>query len=108
METPDPVRQCETHEECLALYRTIPDEQKQPALAFLRERLSAEAEEIRRIHRANPESWWAVGHFGPGMAIRNALRSAGFGETYFHIANMDDIYIQLIEDSLGLVAEPEG
>ena len=105
MDTPDQMRQCETHEECLALYRSIPDEQKAPALAFLRDMLSLDGEEIRRHHAANPERWWAAGHFGRGMAIRNALRTAGFGETYFHIANLDDIYIGLVEESLGLGAQ---
>ena len=39
------------------------------------------------------------------MWIRNALRTAGFGETYFHIANLDDIVYELIEEALGLGAE---
>jgi hypothetical protein len=105
MDNPDPVRQCESLEECQVLYQSIPDQQKAPALAFLRDRLSTQAEEIRRRHAANPDTWWAIGHFGWGMAIRNALRTAGFGETYFHIANLDDIVYALIEEALGLGAE---
>jgi len=89
-------------EECRALYLAIPEEQKAPAITFLRDRLAAEAEEIRRRHRANPDTWWAAGHFGWGMAVRNVLRAAGFGETYFHIANLDDIVYELIEEAFGL------
>jgi len=36
------------------------------------------------------------------MAVRNVLRAAGFGETYFHIANLDDIVYELIEEAFGL------
>ena len=104
MDRPDP-RQCEFLEECRVLYRAIPEDQKAPALAFLRDLLSTDATEIRRRHMANPDTWWAGEHFFWGMTIRNALRTAGFGETYFHILNLDDIYIQLIEEALGLGAE---
>ena len=105
MNSPDPPQQCDSLEECRALYLAIPEEQKAPAIAFLRDRLATEAEEIRRRYRANPDTWWAAGHFGWGMWIRNALRTAGFGETYFHIANLDDIVYELIEEALGLGAE---
>ncbi len=108
IDSPDPVRQCATLEECRALYLALPREQKEPALAFLRERLCREAEEIRRCQRANPETWWAAGHIRWGMAVRNALRTAGFDETYFQILNLDDIYIQLIEEALGLGTGAEG
>ena len=108
MATPEHLKQCDTREECQALYASIPVEQKGPALAFLRDYLARDAEEIRQRHRDNSTAWWAGGHFGWGMWIRNGLRTAGFGETYFHIANLDDIYIQLIEEPLGLSAQPEG
>lgn len=35
-------------------------------------------------------------HFEYGMAVRNELRSAGFGEEYFGIENLDFIYMQLL------------
>lgn len=96
------LRQCDSHEECLALYAAIPAERKAPALAFLREMLSAEAADLRVRHAADPAQWWAEGHFGWGMWVRNQLRAAGFGEEYFHIANLDDIVYALVEESLGL------
>lgn len=97
------LRQCESREECLALYAAIPDDWKAQALAFLRRLLAEQAGDLRRRHARDQEKWWAEGHFGWGMGVRNQLRSAGFGEDYFHVANLDDIYIQLIEEALGFI-----
>lgn len=36
-------------------------------------------------------------HHGWGTAIRNLLRTEGFGEEYFDVWNLDDYYTQLVE-----------
>ena len=96
------LRQCESLEECQALYASIPAEKKAPALEHLRNRLSGQEEDLRARHAADPKTWWAAGHFGWGMRVRNWLREAGFGEDYFHIVNLDDIYVQAVEEALDL------
>lgn len=43
-------------------------------------------------------------HFGFGMAVRNLLRKEGFGEDYFGIENLDDVYVPLLEMAVGFDA----
>lgn len=44
--------------------------------------------------------WPAAYHFGWGMGMRNALRRNGFGEREFGIQNLDNIYIELVEEAV--------
>lgn len=39
-------------------------------------------------------------HFTFGMSIRNWLRNNGFGEVQMKVHNLDDIYINLLEDAV--------
>lgn len=83
------------------LYESIPQEKKDPAIEFFRTRLSDEVkEQIRGAMRIDITSWFAVGHFTWGMSARNSLRDAGFCEGYFGIENLDDIYVEIIEDAV--------
>lgn len=42
-------------------------------------------------------------HFmGGGMFIRNHMRDGGYGEEYFEIENIDDVYIDIIETAVEL------
>ena len=66
------------------------------AVQFLREHLSADVQ--AQIREAIPtEAWPAAYHTFWGMGIRNALREAGYGEGPFGIANLDNIYVELVE-----------
>jgi hypothetical protein len=58
------------------------------------ERLKAQAS-------VDPE-WWTAHHFGGMMAVRNALRSNGFGEKEFGIENWDDYAVGIVELALGV------
>lgn len=50
----------------------------------------------------DPEKWYVIDrwHFTGGMAIRNHMRSNGFGEKELGVSNLDDIYIEIIEEAL--------
>lgn len=96
-----PPQLCHMPEECEAAYRVIPEDAKAPALAALKEALSSVEEDIRVSYREHPSDWWK-GHKLMGIALRNLLRSRGFGEEYFGVHNLDDIYVHLIQDALGL------
>lgn len=70
----------------------------------------------------DPDEWWAACggervvdkdgrsyadfphpfHFREGMSIRNLLRMNGYGERELGVDNLDDVYIGLIEEALGL------
>jgi hypothetical protein len=69
------------------------------AVAFLRAHFSAET--AAQIRDAMPTEDWPAGyHTFWGMGVRNALRSAGFGEREFAIGNLDNIYVQLVEEAV--------
>lgn len=59
-------------------------------------------EQIRRLmlHQdpEEPSSWMSPFHFTAGMAIRNLLRDAGFGEKEMGVTNLDNIYVELVEE----------
>jgi hypothetical protein len=100
--SPDQGTLCHLPEECEAAYRAIPEEAKTPALAALKDALTPVEADIRLAHQARPSDWWK-GHTLMGIALRNLLRSKGFGEEYFGVHNLDDIYVYLIQDALGLI-----
>ena len=93
---------CHTETECEQLYAGISDELKSPALAMLHTELNSVLAEIKNAYRADPKGWYIPYHFGWGMAVRNLLRAKGFGENYFKIHNLDDIYASLVEEALEL------
>jgi len=83
-------------------YNVIPPEVKAPALSLLAELLEPVAAEIRNDYAADAENWWKHGHFHFGLAVRNQLRRKGYDADYFGIANLDDIYVFLVEEALKL------
>lgn len=88
---------CENREDEATLYADLDSAKRDAAIACLRIELVGVSVEIREAIDKNPEGWCAHYHFGWGMEVRNRLRRAGFGEDAFNIANLDDIYVPLIE-----------
>jgi hypothetical protein len=99
---------CHTNAECIQMYQGLSPELKSPALAMLREELSSVHVEIKMAYDADPSGWYVGYHFGWGMSVRNLLRRKGFGEDYFKVHNLDDIYVLLVEDALKLAVKTEG
>jgi len=87
------------HERIIAEYSS---EKIEPAVAFLRQHLAAVAVDVREAIRKDPEHWITPYHFGWGMGVRNALRTAGFDEAYWPIWNLDDLYVALVERALAV------
>lgn len=70
------------------------------AVTFLRGLLGEDGRaRVRKRMRTSPGTWWMDIHFGAGMATRNRLRDAGFGEKRFDIDNLDNIYVALLEEA---------
>lgn len=70
--------------------------------------MSAEtAEEIRDLQAADPETWWAMHHFGMGMHVRNLLREVIKDDELPPVEyddecsyqNWDDYYIPVLEEA---------
>jgi hypothetical protein len=93
---------CHTDEECVQMYSDLSPELKAPALAMLVTELAPVREEIASAYRDDPDGWHVPFHFSWGMAVRNLLRSKEFGEKYFGVHNLDDIYVPLVEEALQL------
>jgi hypothetical protein len=72
-----------------------------PAVRFLRKELPTDVQvQIRGKIEANDGEWpWAY-HQVWGMSIRNLLRTNGFGEREFGIANLDNVYVELVEQAV--------
>lgn len=87
--------------ECREFYLKIPKEKRDAAIAWIRSDLPEDTkDEIEQAIKEGPEEWFAKHHFFWGMAMRNALRTAGFGEEFFEIQNLDDCYVELVEDAI--------
>lgn len=106
-QSPEAIAQCVCHtdEECVQMYAELPAEVKAPALAMLAEELAPARKEILSAYKADPKGWAAPYHFFWGMSVRNLLRDKGFGEGHFHVHNLDDIYIPLVEEALKLAQQ---
>ena len=63
--------------------------------------------EIRAQIKADPDGWSVPYHFGWGMGIRNALRTAGFRESQLGVRNLDNVYVELVELALKEDGEDE-
>lgn len=99
-----------TRAEEQAIFEALTDELKAPALKMLREHFECACpEEEKPIFLEAlkgglltlPLRW----HFSGGMSIRNRLRDARFGEKYFGVENLDFIYLQLLQEALGVTDE---
>ena len=80
----------------------VPEEKKEAAAEFLRERLCGEIPILRKWMHKHGLGWPYKGgkpgwHFYGGMAIRNLLRKNSFGEEALGIENLDFIYTRLVE-----------
>ena len=84
------------------MYKDLTPEVKAPALAMLVVELEPTLLDIQKAYAEDPEGWSVPYHFFWGMGVRNLLREKGFGEEYFHIHNLDDIYVALVEEALKL------
>jgi len=81
------------------LYRSISNIKKKPAVNFLKRRLY-DQKAIKGAIKKDPVGWFTAYHFHWGMAVRNMLRHEGFGEKYFGIKNLDDVYVELVEEAV--------
>jgi hypothetical protein len=71
------------------------------AVTFLRSWLSPLVQqEVREVIRIKSPDWPAGYHMGWGMGVRNALREHGFGEKGFGVLNLDNIYVELVEEAV--------
>ena len=86
--------------ECRKIYDSIPYEKKIPATKFLKEHLLEKNKILRRAINKDPIHWFTLYHFHWGMWVRNLLRENNFSEEYFGISNLDDIYVELVEDAV--------
>jgi hypothetical protein len=78
-----------------------PDNWHWEAALVLRSALK-ERGELSNIRRAvRNEEFWKTQHFATGMAIRNFLRSNGYGEDEMNIWNLDDHYIPILLLAVG-------
>ena len=84
------------------VYASLSPEIKAPALAMLATELAPAYPKISDMYADNPTGWATPHHFHWGMVIRNLLREKGFGEEYFGVDNLDDIYVSLVEEALKL------
>lgn len=90
-------------------HHTLPDDLHKRAVEHVRAAMSdSVAAQIRDLHAADPEKWWADHHFFMGMGVRNLLREIikdeelppvdYGGESY---SNWDDYYIPVLEEAAG-------
>lgn len=77
-----------------------------PTLELLKTTLERDRASIVASMERDPERWIGPYHHGWGTAMRNHLRQMGFGELYFGVHNLDDIYVALIEEALTGAASP--
>lgn len=90
-------------EEAKKLWESFPISKKAPVFEMVNRELSDKVKnDIRGAIEKNPKEWWTQYHFGWGMGFRNLLREKKFGEEYWGVDNIDDIYVHIIEESLGL------
>ena len=81
------------------VYDFISTSKKEVVKKFLSVLISeVDKRKLRKEIKEDPVGWFAPYHFHWGMNIRNELRKNGFGEEYFGVRNLDDVYVELIED----------
>ena len=79
-------------------YAEIPAEKKAPALALLRDVTSLVIADARLHGTPINAEWWKK-HKLIGIALQNLLRSRGYGEEYFGVTALNEIYISLVEEA---------
>lgn len=71
------------------------------AVAFLAGYFTPEViAQIRQVVERKSPDWPAGYHSCWGMGVRNALRTAGFGERELGVRNLDNVYVELVEEAV--------
>lgn len=83
-------------------YDAIPMEKRAPVLTIVAQLLKPMAQQIQTDFEKDKLNWWKRGHFHWGLAVRNQLRRQGYDSKYFGVPNLDDIYVNLVEEALKL------
>lgn len=82
-------------------YDAIKPEKKQKAILFLQNYLDKKVtRQIRNAIANDPKLWFTPYHFHWGMSIRNVLRQNDLGEKFLEVGNLDDVYVELVEDAV--------
>lgn len=85
----------------MRVLREMNNEVRQRAVEFLHKDFGgAVRAQIRYDIKCYPQNWWVSKHFTWGMAVRNHLRTHGFGEKEMDVENLDDYYISIVEDAV--------
>lgn len=72
-------------------------------MAYLRQEILTDLKNLEKIRakiQKDPQRWWVGYHHGWGTNIRNMLREGGHGEKELEVANLDDVYIGLVEEAV--------
>jgi hypothetical protein len=64
--------------------------------------------EIKEAMNREPDRWWIGAHFGWGMWCRNQMRSHGYGEQEMGVDNLDDYYVDMVEEAIDSDDIPDG
>jgi len=84
------------------LYNSVEVPKLEKCIQYLREKTNPSDQKlIEDYYNQYGKFWYTQNHFhfGAGMWFRNHIRRGGFDETYFCIANLDDLYIKLLENA---------
>jgi hypothetical protein len=84
------------------IWSQYPPDKTAPAVAAVRAWLqtSETYEKLQAWVKADPKEWWFIHHFFGGMQTRNYLRQHGFGEDYWPVWNLDDLWVKIIEEAV--------
>lgn len=73
------------------------------AVDFVADQMNAdEKEKMRSRILKDPRGWWVKHHFSSGRSLRNSLRAAYYGEGEFGITNLDNVWVELVVESVDL------
>ena len=86
--------------------KNLSQDNRQKMIYYLRVKLPEDfKEELIKKIKNDPKEWYLNSdlnmmpfHFNHGMAIRNLLRSGGFSEEKIGIDNLDNIYVEILEE----------
>lgn len=81
------------------IYAEITAEKKAPALELLRDVTVPVTADARLHGTPITNGWWKQQRLVV-RALQNLLRSRGYGEEYFGVSHLDEIFVLLIEEAV--------
>ena len=83
------------------IFAELDVEKRKAAVLYLCEVIPEDMRcQIAELVKRTPRTWWGLHQRILGTHVRKELRKNGFGEEFMGVENLDDVWVELVEEAV--------